>query len=110
MDSKIQISKSECYQSYVLLRQFKPEYDSKKVSFENVQEILEKYGISVCAIPESNELSEKWILEKKKIMTPFRELLKIKAQKGAKNLSGIFFDSTKYLHLTKVIETKSSIL
>ena len=71
MAKKGEISCSEWYDTYVLLQKTKPGSDqqknSKSATFENIEDILHEYDISVLKEPESQELLKKWTLEKTRI-------------------------------------------
>ena len=104
MSESNEISRLDCYQTFVLLRKtYGQAQNSKGVTFENVIDILNEFGVIVTKQPESKDLSEKWQKEKNRLMKDFRTVLTIKVQKGANKLSGTFYNPLHYEVLTTYI-------
>ena len=102
MSESNEISRSECYATFVLLRKTSGDSQhAKGATFENVIDILNENGFIVTKQPESKDLSVQWQKEKDKLMRDFRAVLTCKAQKGVKGLYGTFFNPLQYKVLTK---------
>ena len=99
-----EISRADCYSTFVLLREQSGRSKFEKgATFENVVDILNEYDIIITKTPGTDDLCnrKKWQEEHKKIMKAFRTVLTQKVQKGQAGLFGIFYKPSDYKVLTK---------
>ena len=109
----VQISKLDCLKRLDELAPSKPKHQ-KLGNFENLQEILSDYDVSVTTPPSETETRKKWHKEKQKLLQKFDRILNERSncyKKKNYNYNGLddapFFDSENYKLLTTVTDTSS---
>ena len=68
---------------------------------------MKNYGYILCV--SCQELHQQWKYEHKYLLKKFRDILKKRKSKGAHNIDGVFYESSKFTLLTKVILEKSDL-
>ena len=74
---------------------------SKGATFENAQIILKSKNVEIREKPLDVEEAKNWKSEKDKLVHNFDRIIQGKKKKEGRNTT-CFFDSTKYLTLTKI--------